>query len=129
MCFVFGLLGNNLEEGWNSTKVSWVVCLTNWCGVKCSWDSFGWDKVPTCVGALKGIGKPMGKLGTLKNSWLGCLGFHSLCTIFFGWDINMVGKVSDCMGLKNQLAMKRLVDSWEKKPQNVDSWKSIEYVL
>ncbi len=35
--------------------------------MKCSWDSFGWDKVPTCVGALKGTGKPMGKLGTFEE--------------------------------------------------------------
>lgn len=110
MCLVFGMLGTNWGKGWNSIKVSWVVCIANQCGMKCSWDSFGWDKVPTCVGAPKGIGKLVGnlwaKLGHLKNSWLGCLGFHSfLYTLFLGEILVWWG---------SQLPMRRPVGSWKE---------------
>jgi hypothetical protein len=48
--------------------------------MKCSWDSFGWDKVPTCGGTLKGIGKLVGKLETFEEFLIGLFGIP----FFFG---------------------------------------------
>jgi hypothetical protein len=42
--------------------------------MKCSWDSFGWDNIPTCVGVPKGIGKLVGKLGTFEEFLTGLFG-------------------------------------------------------